>query len=375
MIRRFFAMLRALPRLPLLAILVLVLALVAWSWWKGWSLPEFRGARFEYSNGATLLEEVREIGQLVSARYYGEVIHSYLEHQETEDWELLTLLYDEVKRMYSRHYQSAKDMPIRRSEAQIRLDAYNRFLQNANTLSEREWFQEVLLKVTENPAACLEQIRTSSWEAFSRQHGDALLRLRRLYRQEKLYNPSLVYLGRGEVLMGYDLTQLDSLHLLRRSDSLILEMDPLVISADINPWYRPPADGQPGVPGFEAVRESGNITQQMIQQVKAGCKTDLLREAHRHGIVALAERSAEETLLGFFRLLSPPGDTLRVVDIRHSQRWQAIDQWTLDQKIDGAEWIAISDAARNDSLSHTWLPLISQRIGTWGQTLEWNLMR
>ncbi len=375
MIRRFLGLIRAIPRLPLLFLLFLGIVLLAWSWWKGWSLPEFRGARFEYSNGATLLEEVHEIGQLISARYYGEVIHSHLEQQEAEDWELLTLLFDEVKRMYERHYQSAKDMPVRRTEAQIKLDAYNRFLQNANTLSEPGWFQEVLLNVTGNPAACLEQIRTTSWEAFSTQHGETLMRLRRRYRQEVLGNPSLVYLGRGEVLMGYNLNQLDSLHLLRRADSLILQLDPVVIAAEINPWYRPPADGKPGVPGFEAVRESGSITPGMIQQVKAGCKTDLLREAHRHGIVALAERSAEETLLGFFQLLTPPGDTLRVVDIQHSQRWQDIEGWTRDGKIDAAEWIAIREAARNDSLSHTWLPLIAQRIGTWGQTLEWNLMR
>ena len=52
-----------------------------WGWWNSWSLPNWTVAKYEYLNGPTVLEEVQEIGELVGAEYYGEVIHSLLEQQ------------------------------------------------------------------------------------------------------------------------------------------------------------------------------------------------------------------------------------------------------------------------------------------------------
>lgn len=348
-----------------------------WGWWNSWSLPDWSVARYEYLNGPTVLEEVKEIGELVGAEYYGEVIHSLLEQQEAEDWQLLGDLYEEVKLMYARHYRSSKNLPVRRTESEIQQDAYNRFSLKIGSLSQPVWYRTIFTKLGPTGVGLLEEIRSSSWTSFSDKYRSEMLRQRRILRQEVQYNPVLIYLGRGDVLIGYDLTALSSDQMIRRGDTLILQdLDPTIIAAAINPWYVSPDEDSTGkgIPGFESLREEGNVTPDMVSRVKAGCKQELIREAFRNGAAELAEQSAEQTLKSFFNLLAKPDETISVLDIQPSQRYEHIRQWTMDGRISSRELEEIKTLVSSDSLSAEWLPSLKLLTEGWGNDLDWPMV-
>lgn len=349
-----------------------------WGWWNSWSLPDWSVAKYEYLNGPTVLEEVREIGELVGAEYYGEVIHSLLEQQEAEDWMLLGDLYEEVKLMYGRHYRTSKEMPVRRTESQVRQDAFARFALKIGTLSRPTWYRNIFVRLGPTEANLLEEIRNSSWNSFSQKYREGLLRQRRILRQEVQYDPVLIYLGRGDVLIGYDLKSLSVDQMIRQGDTLILrDLDPKIISAAINPWYISPDEDSTGkgVPGFESLREEGTVTQEMVSKVKAGCKRELIREAFRNGAAELAEQSVEQTLKSFFNLLAKPGETISILDIQPSLRYENIRRWTMDGRISSQELQEIKSAAATDSLSSEWLPVLNTFVEGWGNDLDWTVLQ
>ncbi len=357
---------------------VLITGAAFWGWWNSWSIPEWTTTRYEYVNSPTVFEEVRDIGQLVGAEYYGEVIHSWLEVQEKKDWRRLSDLYLEVKNMYSRHYRAANNLPIRREERNIRQDAYNRFALRSGTLSEAGWYRRVFLKLGIAEAQLLEEIRTTDWLEFAQTYAREMKRARREYRQEILDDPVLIYLGRGDVLLGYDLKTLDSSRLEWTGDTLlILGLNPTVISASINPWYLPPDQDSAGrgIRGFEMLRESGAVTASMTDRVKKGCKEELIRQAYQNSAADLAEQSAERTLLQFFNLLLKPEEQLSVVDIRPKPRYLDIRRWSADGFINAEELAVIKQEVAADSLSAEWLPVLKTLVEPWGQTPGWEFVK
>ncbi len=365
--------LRSWVALGLLAVVV-AMGLSWWGWWNSWSLPSWQSSNFTFDHGPTVLEDVKDIGQLVGATYYGEVIHSWLEHQEADDWILLTELYDEVQKMYSRQYKAMADMPFRRDPQEIVMSASGRFRANIRTLSESGWYQAVISPLASPEHVLLEEIRKTSWVKFAAKYDTELRRLRTTYRQETLEDPILIYLGRGKVLVGYDLAALQPEQMIRQGDTLILDMDPIVISASISAWHLPVEQDSAGkgVPGFESLRQSGKVTPDIIRKVKIGCQQDLTREAFARGVEALAEASAEQTLLSFFNLLVREEEQLSMVDIRSSDRYGQVQAWAADARIDSEELQQIRAAVESDSLRQPpWMDQLRQRLGAWGHDPNW----
>lgn len=345
-----------------------------WGWWNSWSFPDWTVAKYEYLNGPTVLEEVKEIGELVGAEYYGEVVHSLLEQQEEEDFRRLADLHEEVKLMYTRHFNAARNLPVRREEGEVRQDAMRRFALRVGTLSNSSWYRNIFLKLGKSESELLEEIRQKSWEDFSTRYRDQLLRQRRIQRQDLQSDPVLIYLGRGDVLIGFDLKELSTDQMIRQGDTLVLkDLDPIVISAAINPWYLAPDQDSTGkgIPGFEALRQEGAVSSDMVAAVKSGAKDELIREAFRNGTPELAEASAEQTLLSFFNLLARPDEQLSVLDIQPSDRYVTLRSWTEDLRIDASEAQEIKAAAQADSLSGEWLPVLEALVPGWGHDIRW----
>lgn len=353
---------------------LLIAGISWWGWWNSWSFPDLTIEKYEYLNGPTVLEEVKEIGELVGAEYYGEVIHSLLEQQEEEDFRRLADLHEEVKLMYTRHFNAARNLPVRRGEGEVRQDALRRFALRVGTLSNSAWYRNIFLKLGKSESELLEEIRQKSWEDFSTRYRDELLRQRRIQRQDLQSDPVLIYLGRGDVLIGFDLKQLRTDQMIRQGDTLILkDLDPTVISAAINPWYLAPDQDSTGkgIPGFESLRQEGEVSADMVAEVKSGAKDELIREAFRNGTPELAEASAEQTLLSFFNLLARPEEQLSVLDIQPSIRYLQLQSWTEDLRIDATEAEEIKSAAQADSLSADWLPVLEALVPGWGHDISW----
>lgn len=353
---------------------LLIAGISWWGWWNSWSFPDLTIEKYEYLNGPTVLEEVKEIGELVGAEYYGEVVHSLLEQQEEEDFRRLADLHEEVKLMYTRHFNAARNLPVRRGEGEVRQDALRRFALRVGTLSNSAWYRNIFLKLGKSESELLEEIRQKSWEDFSTRYRDELLRQRRIQRQDLQSDPVLIYLGRGDVLIGFDLKQLRTDQMIRQGDTLILkDLDPTVISAAINPWYLAPDQDSTGkgIPGFESLRQEGEVSADMVAEVKSGAKDELIREAFRNGTPELAEASAEQTLLSFFNLLARPEEQLSVLDIQPSIRYLQLQSWTEDLRIDATEAEEIKSAAQADSLSADWLPVLEALVPGWGHDISW----
>lgn len=274
----------------------------------------------------SILEEVREIGELIGAEYYGEEVHSLAESYEAEDLKTMQNSYVEIKDSYTLIYKRLEKMRDRNGnllgyEAHLS-KAFTDFMQGHDYAQnyDKDWFSAFRRLYGESTQAMLEAFRKTSWEAFYQKYAAKLHRERRYLRKVKNQDRVLVYLGRGIVKAGYDLTALKEEDIQKQGDTLLIKnLAPQILNADINPWFVLPenTDDKKGIPGFEVLKEYASPTHAHHARVKKGCREDLKKSALEQDILATAETRAEETLLNFFNLLARDStQTLGVVDIQ-----------------------------------------------------------
>lgn len=127
----------------------------------------------------------------------------------------------------------------------------------------------------------------------------------------------LVYIGRGWVKAGFDLTNFepDDIEVNKSSDTtnLILHVNrPKILVTDINPWFIKTKKTE--IEGYEIFMKKGSdrkFTNAEQVKVKSVCKDKLREEAVRKGILNNAETSGEETLIQFFQLFGIENITIK----------------------------------------------------------------
>ena len=305
----------------------------------------------------TVITEVHQLGELIGAEYYGEVVHTMVEAYEDEDWRDLENSYREIKNMYGRIYDRISR--IQASHNEVVYQSVDEFMDSHSSpqqLYNPAWF-EVMMDIKEFEYKAedwlLEKIRNTDWEAFRKQYKRELDQGRIAVRKEKNKGAELVYLGRGKVKAGFDLRSISSTNIERKGDILFIHnTDPLILTADINPWFIPPAQHDSGgIKGFEVLRESGTISSNDRKRVKQGCKWDLIQDAWKVGIMQTAEKTAEETLLNFFQLMeSDSASYLTKVDIVPSSVYQQQEKMWKDQQLDAEEVLTFKNWLQADSI-------------------------
>ena len=188
----------------------------------------------------------------------------------------------------------------------------------------------------------LTYIRKTSWDDFRSKYE---IRINKEIQDSKekqdRKNIDLVYLGRGWVIAGFDLGDVnESNTILEDSMITFTNMDPEILDVDINPWFIPePTELEMEKDLKEKEREElerkrfgfmmlndltararRTLTFQDMVAVKMACKDQLHRDALEREILQQSVRTGEEVLEGLFNLIPTQGNVkVQVVKISTSK--------------------------------------------------------
>ncbi len=112
----------------------------------------------------------------------------------------------------------------------------------------------------------------------------------------------IVFIGRGWVKAGYKFEKLDERNFAYDENNKLIRfygLSPIVLDTDINPWFIP----ENKIKGFELVDFYRGATFEEAKVVKKRCKEKLLEQAYNAGIMKQAQKNGEEALRNFFSLL------------------------------------------------------------------------
>lgn len=327
-----------------LDILMVVGAILAFTFWD--PIGMFTNSRTKQT--ANLVTGVRDIGQLVTAEYYGEVISSWKEFKLTEfpedtltdyaektfqDIQFLVWQYrgERPRNFFSRLRQDAVYQSFTRHAAYPELVAMlaDRYTsKKLNNIYAGEQLQSGIEEKTYrsllNEIKGYEKELRKKYNLKKRQENDEFLADVEDYlfdtpafiydffayyqflvqetstRKEKKKN--IVFIGRGSVRAGFDFGVLNESNFLYDEDEKIVHfygIKPSVLDVDINPWFIP----ERKVKGFELVSYSGDVNFMEAKEVKKQCKQKLLNQARNASIIQRAEENGQEALRNFFSLL------------------------------------------------------------------------
>lgn len=321
-----------------LDILLMVGAIIAFTFWD--PIGMFTNARTKQT--ANLVTGVRDIGQLVTAEYYGEVISSWKEFKLTEFpsdtlASFAETAWQEVAFTIWENRNRPNELKTRVRNTPFHLDltrnnTFNEFVaclgnQYLTRKTSRIYKEGNLVGNVEQ--AIYKRMLKDFKKEYKRIDKSTGLRGAKLDSAMNAYlldvpafvydffpfyqyvvgqdlerekKKNIVFIGRGSVKAGFDFGQLDESNFLYEEDRKMINfygIKPTVLDVDINPWFIP----ERKVKGFELVSFSGDVNFEEAKEVKRQCKQKLLAQARGAEIVERAEENGREALRNFFSLL------------------------------------------------------------------------
>lgn len=367
----------------LLDALIVVVVIVALFLWNPFGIF---GSKAKLVDTANMVTEIRQIGQLVTAEYYGEVISSleearmdFIEDEnvraeaEAVFGEILgnikelrkfdSLSIDQRER-YAEKYGELKGRDRRRI-IRAKTDARNirekmEFLGLLEDLESEPLYRDVL-EFWYRKEKQITDRRNFDFDSKTQDHALVALffanpkgisidldgfmafyyEARKNEFSKKELRKKIAVIGRGWVKAGFDFTNLDASALIyyeNRQEIHIVGMSPSILNADINPWFIP----EKGVPGFEILDMNSKADFRDAKIVKQYCVRKLEDYAYRANILQNAERQGEETLKNLFSLLL--GKEIKKVVFHHDAFLEKIQDITKDDLISRGE-LAYFDSA------------------------------
>ena len=350
--------------LDILVVIALVVLLFLWN-----PLGIFGGG-LRLTPTTNMVTEIREIGQLVTAEYSGEVIASIDEARlnviEEEDvGQRAALLYTNLYaamidlREFQAQPVSVREAEYKEGQPFPRWKRVIRHEVKTNNIMDKLVYQESIdLTVDPLYGEILQYIWENeynrAWRASSSQKEEALFLLysraerslaksldesvfRDFHFRNKAANISnrekkkkLAMIGRGWVKAGFDFGELDShnFYISDNGDEVhFFGLSPTVLNADINPWFIP----EKGVPGFEILDYNGKVDFRDAKKVKQYCIEKLVMNAYRADILKSAEENGAETLKSLFSLIT--GKKIDKVVFHNDRIIQLSQEIAADEKV------------------------------------------
>ena len=332
------------------------------------------GGGLKLNDTANMVTEVRQIGQLVTAEYYGEVIASIDEARLNliEDENIRTrgeILYQDIKSAIKnlKNFQSlSKDERDEEYKKMTPVSNWRRIIRHevdSRNIMDKLNYHGYLDDVAVDPLyddmlEYLYRIKTKKkkdedWNPSARNKEEALFLIYQeapsakdslasvdfmdFYYQNKLADFSrketrkkLAMVGRGWVKAGFDFTNLDPSAIVIYDDVKevhIFGLAPSILNADINPWFIP----EKGIPGFEILDYNGKVDFKDAKKVKEYCVEKLMSFAHRAEILKNAEIQGAETLKNLFSLIT--GKDVKKVVFHHDKISELVAQIESDEAV------------------------------------------
>jgi hypothetical protein len=276
------------------------------------------------------VESIREIGQLITAEYYGEVVSSYAHEIQEEQDTTLEIFRANSHEMLERYVLEINRLHDQFTEGEFKkskIEEKARQALNADLFQTAE-FSKLLHYIDQYPDYSANDIdKELSDFKTQRLIRDAVINgydnkpiakteeylskfitiNTKVFEKEnvkKLKRKNLVLLGRGWVKAGFDFGQFSERNFrydADRKNIYFIGFQPQILSATINPWFIP----ERGVEGFEflIVERKARRDYKEVQIVKHRCLDELVRKAHEREILKLAIENARENLKEFFSLI------------------------------------------------------------------------
>lgn len=306
---------------------------------------------------------IREIGELITAEYYGEVLGSLTEINTERLDSNINVLGDlnenfavAMAEMRKQDFGTGlfKKRRIKNyfdtNYAEIRNDPYFRYLmdyleEKFNLNNERQvlehFYDDKNYKGDDISAAVLNDLPKKTKKVF--------------IADKNLLKKQIVMLGRGSVKAGYKFDNFNESNFKYSSASNIIYfigLKPEILACNINPWFIP----EKKVKGFEIILYTRKASDpKYVAEVKEKCVEELRESAMKQDILAKAEINARENLKSFFSLLL--GNPVNDVVFLNSKMQVYLSELKLDGKIINNELSVIDsmitefgDSTAKDSL-------------------------
>jgi hypothetical protein len=317
-----------------------------------YGLNIFKKKQLLIDDTPVVVKEIRELGELITSEFYGEV---YADLNEVYD-DLITNKKDSIllnPTIFYQYYsgledymENSSDQRAKELEYKAELERYEGLLKSY--LTKQEEFKQNEKLINEEIAEKnnkkekrklenrLEDLRTQL-KNDKKDLEDTQQKLKSIekdYRETRLKfwetrkRRNLVYIARGWVKAGVNLKNIteDDI-ILDEDDSASIQIlidDPVILDADINPWFIP----EKKIKGFEvfiaktgSILSEKNFTDEEVTELKKKCKEKLKQDAIEKGLLTNAETSTIQTLENFFHLVG-----FKKVDVLFKSRTIVIEK-------------------------------------------------
>lgn len=311
---------------------IVVALCVAFSYFDPFHL--FR--KTELQSTANLISNIREIGELVTAEYYGEVLtdsdlstvedaNYYLDLEKDFRADLIEELsflltqenktkievhhLDDLEKRYNEYWylithrlikdlkRNGKINAIERAKDKFRKGKYadnqNSFINLLNgAIKKGRNNDERMRRVNDF-------INYNKGQSFQ----DLYMDLSVIRHTSKKDKEKIIIIARGGVKAGYKFASLDETNLLyNRKQNVIrlYDFNPQILDTIINPWFIPELE----IPGYVFVNNPKNSKYSEVIEVKKKCSKELVHQAKKAGIIQQAHVYGKEVLEQFFRTLT-----------------------------------------------------------------------
>ncbi len=311
----------------LLQIIFVVALVLLFAWFDPFDI--LTPTKNKLKNTPVQVQSIREIGQLITAEYYGEVISSFQEVINEKDYNELQQFDTTINDLHEDFKTAIKEfskIELPNKKAKV----YKAFLDSNPDIKTNPLFANYLYFIWEkiknnnyrknelekelNPRRRqkliyylyknkqgwrdkLDKIKTTEYTEIKKE-------VIKKITKKRYHHNRLVIIGRGWVKAGFDFRKFSDRNF--RYDKAhqrihFIGIEPTIISATINPWFIP----EEGVEGFEfLIAERGaRLKPEYTKKVKQLCLDKLKEQALNKQIMNHAIDNAEQNLKNFFSIL------------------------------------------------------------------------
>ena len=313
----------------ILQIVLVVAAVLLFSFFDPFGLLKSKKLNLEHT--PINVKSIQEIGQLITAEYYGEVLNSLQQsriNQVMEENDMVEYEYNAIDSLYqfaiSEFIQDKGSFST--STWHRKNDLYEYFYYRFSSITDNPYYQDYIKWVLElmdkkNEKQLLAYFYSGEQKAFKefvdkKEKNANFLneiqkitddRLNELSADKKFRKQQIVVLGRGWVKAGIDFGKFTSNNFKYDPGSKtvhLIGLKPEILVCTINPWFIP----EKQVKGFEVLLVSRKANQpKYMQIVKEETLKKLRSNAIEANILGQAMKNAEMNLKDFFSLLIPDG--------------------------------------------------------------------
>lgn len=316
------------------------------------------------------VENIRRIGELITAEYYGEAIaslpQSYSEPIDSTEIasdgrKLFALLLTDLKAL--KEMEKAKKLEgVKVKEKNIEYfmrDSFPSLSQDKLYIPMLNFLKATILSKTKKKYD-RKEILIKVYDGSPRFEGNSnvviinsnfdmsgfysYLKISDENKIRKITN-NIVYLGRGWVKAGIDFGELKEENISYNDGNKTLyirDCETRILDCDINPWFIP---GK--VKGYELLKEKGSFNDPFAEavRVKKQCVENLRVQALKNGILEQAHQNATESLKNLFSLLT--GTEINEVVFSTNKFGRVLSEIQQDKVVSDEEAVLLGELIQN----------------------------